>query len=206
MDLIGKQICPEKMDVLYAEPFSKTSLARDFEIMGGEWYIRDEWLTGISHHASGVLISRMEYNTDVLLEFHARTLLPSTHDIDVMWNGSWDREKNVRSNAYVLGIEGWWDGKLGFEKAPDNGFCAVTPLFSFEPGRVYHVQCGSINGHLFCALDGKLMIEAIDPSPIDVACHGLVGFEAYSSQIQFKDFVVKRADYIPLEKQYKPEF
>ena len=48
MDLIGKRIIPEEMEVLYAKPFTETSVAEDFDIRGGEWRVGDGWLTGIS--------------------------------------------------------------------------------------------------------------------------------------------------------------
>ena len=50
-----------------------------------------------------------------MLDFEARTIPPCTHDINCMWSGSWDYETNTRALAYVAGLEGWWDGKVGFE-------------------------------------------------------------------------------------------
>jgi hypothetical protein len=207
MDLIGKRIIPEKMEVIYSRPFTDKSVAEDFDIRGGEWRIEDGWLTGKNPlNAPGMIISRAEYCEDVLLDFRARTVLPSTHDIDVMWNGSWDFDTNTRGVAYVAGINGWWDSKVGIEKSPDYGLNAASRLFLFEPGRIYHVQCGSVAGHIFLIIDGVLALEATDPSPIDTSKHGLVGFEAYASHIQITDFKIKRASFIPVQKEYPPEF
>ena len=207
MDLLGKRIDPENMEVLYSEPFTEESVKRDFDVRGGQWWVQDGWLTGKNpHNAPGMIISRAEYRHDVLLEFRARTVLPSTHDIDVMWNGSWDFASNTRGVAYVAGIQGWWDGKVGFEKSPDYVLNAATSLLPFEPGRVYRVQCGSVSGHVFIVIDGQLSLEVIDPSPIDATRHGLIGFEAYASHIQFTDLKVKRASFTPLKKAYAPEF
>ena len=207
IDLIGKRIIPEKMEVLYAEQFTEKSLASDFDVRGGEWSVQHGWLTGKNpYNTPGMIISRAEYKEDVMLEFRARTVLPSTHDIDVMWNGSWDFDTNKRSTAYVVGLEGWWDGKVGIEKSPDYLLNATTKLLLFEPGRIYTVLCGSVEGHIFCVIDGELALELTDPSPIDVTKHGLVGFEAYASHIQFTDFKVKRAVFTPIKKEYSPEF
>ena len=206
-DLIGKRLSHDKMEILYSEPFTEASFSRDFTVCGGEWSVADGWLTGKNpDNAPGMIISRAEYNCDVLLEFRARTILPSTHDIDVMWSGSWDYSTNTRGTAYVMGIEGWWDGKLGIEKAPDYSLSAATKLFPFVPGRIYTVQCGSVAGHIFVIIDGVLSLEVVDPSPIDTSKYGLVGFEAYSSSIRFTDFKVKRAVYEEMVKKYTPEF
>ena len=207
MDLIGKRVEPESMEIIYYKPFTKRSIAEDFDIRNGEWQVGDGWLTGKNpRNGPGMIISRAEYCEDVLLEFRARTVLPSTHDIDVMWNGSWDYNTNTPGIAYVAGINGWWDGKVGVEKSPDYKLYAASRLFLFEPGRIYHIQCGSVEGHIFLIIDGILAMEVADPSPIDTSKHGLVGFEAYASHIQFADFKVKRAVFTPIKKEYPPEF
>ena len=171
MDLIGKRISPQTMKILYAEPFTSKSLERDFDIRGGEWSVQEGWLTGKNpNNAPGMLISRIAFRKNIMLDFRARTVLPSTHDIDVMWNGSWDFSSNKRCMGYIMGLEGWWDGKVGFEKAPDYKLTAATSLFIFEPGRIYHVQCGNVDGHLFCIVDGNFVLELIDLSLI-LFCH-----------------------------------
>ena len=207
MDLIGKRIDPENMEIIYSKPFTETSIAEDFDVRGGEWRVEDGWLTGKNlQNAPGMITSRAKYCGDVLLDFRARTVLPSTHDIDVMWSGSWNSDTNTRGVAYVAGINGWWDGKVGIEKSPDYKLYAVSRLFLFEPGRIYHVQCGSVEGHIFLIIDGTLALEVSDPSPIDTSKNGLVGFEAYASHIQFTDFKVKRAVFTSINKKYPPEF
>jgi hypothetical protein len=70
-----------------------------------------------------------------MIECEARTVLPSTHDIDFMWNATWDKEKEGRT-AYIVGIQGWMEGKAGFEKLPDYRLVATAPLFHFQPGHL----------------------------------------------------------------------
>jgi len=85
MDLIGKCIIPDKMETIYSKPFTETSLEEDFVVVGGEWSVEDGWLTRKNPgNLPAMLISRAKYCEDVLLDFRARTVLPSTHDIDVM--------------------------------------------------------------------------------------------------------------------------
>ena len=118
-----------------------------------------------------------DYPGNVLMDFEARTVPPSSHDIDFMWNGSWDDRKNQRGVAYVGGIEGWWDGKVGIERSPEYKLVAATPLFDFRPGQVYRIQGGSIEGHCFIFVDGRLLVELTDPDPIDSTRFAKVGFE-----------------------------
>ena len=141
-----------------------------------------------------------------MLDFKASTILPCTHDINVMWNGSWDETTNTRGVAYVAGLQGWWQGKVGFEKSPDYRLNAGTPLIPVYPRERIPYQTGSIDGHVFIIVDGSLLLEVTDPEPIDSSRYGKIGFEAYCSQIQIQDFYVKQIAYQPIEEQYIPEF
>jgi hypothetical protein len=205
--LINKAIDPDTMPVLYERPLSAESIASDFAVFGGEWKFEEGWLTGRnSGNFAGMIISRADFFGDVMLDFTARTLLPASHDINIMWNGSWDEKTKARGPGYVIGIQGWWYGKVGFEKQPDYKLMAATPLFSFEPGRAYHIQAGSVNGHVFILADGKLLMELLDPDPIDNQKYGKIGFEAYCTQVQIRDIKVRQALWQPHETAYTPEF
>ncbi len=107
-----------------------------------------------------MVISRKDFYGNVLLEFTANTVLPSTHDINAMWNGSWNEQTNTRDVAYVGGLEGWWHGKVGFEKSPDYKLNAANPSLIFTPEgntipdgqhrrpRVYHHRrCARAGSH-----------------------------------------------------------
>lgn len=207
IQLMKKKLFPEKMEVIYHQEFTEEMLTKDFEIKGGNWYVLNGWLTGENReNNAGMIISKQDYFGDIMLEFDARTVLPCTHDINVMWHGSWKEENNTRSVAYVAGLQGWWDGKIGFEKSPDYTLNVGTQLFEFVPGQVYHVQVGSIHGHIFVVIDGKLALEITDPNPIDSMKYGKIGFEAYASKIQFRNFSIKKITYQSDEKSYVPEF
>ena len=104
------------------------------------------------------------------------------------------------------GLAGWWNNKTGFEKSPDYGLNATTPLLTVTPGQVYHIQAGSALGHLFLIVDGQLVIEATDTDPIDTNLFGKIGFEAYCSQIKINRLTVRKLVYAPLEQTYTPEW
>jgi hypothetical protein len=206
--IIGKEIDLEQSPILYSEPVSAAMLGRDWKIRSGEWWVDGDWINGLNpHNNPGMIVSHGDFKGNVLVEFEARTVLPSTHDINFMWNGSWDERADCRDVAYVFGLEGWWEGKVGFEKSPEYKLVAGTPLFDFAPGRIYRLQGGSIDGHCFLFVDGQLVLEITDPNPIDSARYAKVGFEAYASHIQIRNIQIRSlTSWQTLAKQYAPEF
>jgi len=205
--IMKKRIRVDRSPILFREPFGPESLQTDWQVRGGQWRIDGEWLHGSNpQNAPGMVTSRVSYFGNVLLDFEARTVPPSTHDIDCMWNGSWDEKTNTRDVAYVAGLQGWWEGKVGFEKSPEYRLNVATPLLPFEPGRIYHIQVGSIDGHVFVFVDGRLILEVTDPDPIDTSRYGLIGFEAYASMIQVRRVVVRQIVWEDRPLSYAPEF
>ena len=123
-----------------------------------------------------------------------------------MWSGNWNEEKNARGLAYVAGLGGFWDRKVGFEKSDEYKLVAATKLMDFEADHVYHMQCGSIGGHVFVVVDGVVALEIRDPDPIDQEKNGRVGFEAFSTRVAYRDLKVLRAEYIQVKEHYEKEF
>ncbi len=207
LKIIRKEIDLDASEVLFDEPFTPQNLAANWTLRSPDWRVEDGWLMGKNpENRPGMVVSRADYPGNILMDFEARTVPPCSHDIDFMWNGSWDEDRNVRGTAYVAGLEGWWEGKVGIEKSPEYKFTVATPLLDFKPGRTYHVQGGSIDGHCFVFVDGKLVIEATDPDPIDPARFAKVGFEAYCSHIAVRNLVVRRIAWRPVDSNYVPEF
>ena len=205
--IMRKAIDLERSPVLYAEPISTKSFAKDWRVYGGEWSVDGGWLTGKNpDNCAGMALLRGDFPGNVLVDFEARTVPPSSHDIDFMWSGSWDEAKHERGVAYVAGLEGWWDGKVGFEKSPEYKLVATTPLFDFHPGQTYHLQGGSIDGHCFVFVDGRLLLELVDPDPIDTRRFTKVGFEAYCSHVQIRNLCVRGLVWEPVTSRYEPEF
>jgi hypothetical protein len=202
-----KKLFPEEMEILYNRPFSEESLKEDFEIRAGKWYVEDGWLVGENRtNFAAMVISKRDFFGPILMEFDAETILPCTHDINVMWHGSFNDETNTRDVAYVAGLAGWWDGKVGFERSPEYKFNVGTQLFDFVPGKTYRMTVGDIGGHIFILADGKLLLEITDPDPINDQKYGRIGFEAYCSKLKFKNLCIKRASYEDDVKEYVPEF
>ena len=207
MKLMHKELIPEECPVLWQKPFTEEVVAEEFEVKGGKWSVKDGWLTGENPgNFPGMIISRADFCENVVVEVTASTVAPCTHDINLMWNGSWDEETNTRHVAYVAGLAGWWEGKVGFEKSPDYLLNVATQIFPFEAGRNYRIQAGSIDGHIFIIVDGALVLELTDPDPIDPKRYGRIGFEAYCAKVRFRDLCIRKAVWTPLSESYIPEF
>ena len=205
--LLRKRINLSASRILYDRPFTPASFSEDWDVRNAEWECRDGALWGRNPRPSpGVIFCKRPFPGNVLVEVKARTILPSTHDIDMMWNMSWDEKRNDRGTAYVAGIQGWWEGKIGLEKSPAYTLTTAAPCPWFVPGREYVIHAGSIDGHCFLFVDGVLRIEMTDPDPIDSAANAHVGFEAYQSMIRIAGLVVRQIAWEPRTMSYHAEF
>jgi hypothetical protein len=204
--IMRKRIDIDASPVLYDRPFTPASFAEDWEYRNSTWECREGAFWGCNPDPTGgVLFTRRSFPGNVLLDFYARTVLPSTHDIDVMWNMSWDETTGARGVSYVAGIQGWWEGKAGIERSPEYKLTATVPCPWFTPGQDFHIQTGSIDGHCFLFVDGVLRLELVDPDPIDSQRHARLGFEAYQSRIRVSRLVVRKIAWEARAMAYAPE-
>jgi hypothetical protein len=205
--LMKKRILLDSSKILYDKPVTEEDLHRLWNVYHSKWQVKDGWLEGENPgNWPGMAILKQDFPGNILVEFEAQTILPSSHDINVMWNGEWLESTNQRGIAYVAGLQGWWTGKVGIEKSNDYKFMVGTPLFDFEPGKIYRIQAGSINGHCFILANGKLLLEAMDPDPIDNQKCTKVGFEAYCSKIRIRNIRIREIYWEPVNMKYEVEF
>jgi hypothetical protein len=205
--LMKKKVLLSKSKILYDRQVTPESLAAEWTIHHSEWDADGEWLTGSNRgNHPGMAILNQDFPGNVLVEFEAQTLLPSSHDINVMWNGEWLEDGDRRGLAYVAGLQGWWTGKVGIEKSDKYEFMVGTPLFSFVPGKLYKIKAGSIEGHCFIFADDQLLLEAMDPDPIDNRKYTKIGFEAYCSRIRIRNIVIRQIHWEEAGMKYEPEF
>jgi len=203
LNLMKKRILLDSSRILFDEKITPESFAQHWSVHHSEWKVDNGWLVGNNPgNWPGMAILNQEFPGNVLVEFDASTILPSTHDINVMWNGEWLEDTDQRGMAYVAGLQGWWTGKVGIEKSPEYTFMTGTPLFGFEPGKVYHIIAGSIDGHCFIFADSKLLLETMDPDPIDNRKYTHVGFEAYASAIRVGNIRVRQIRWEPVDMKY----
>ena len=199
---------PERMETLYDTPFTAESRERDFDIKDGKWYVDEEgWLIGENPNSSAAMVfTKADYFGDVLVEVDASTVLPATRDINVTIHGSWNEEKNTRDKGYVYGLEGWWQGMVGFEQSPEYDLVVNSKLLDFKPGKTYHIVIGNIGNDTFMAVDGVVALNVRSANPIDTEKYGKIGFEAFCTKVRYKNFKINRLEAVEDFEPYRPEF
>jgi hypothetical protein len=201
--LIDKEIDPNKCRILFNTKITPDNFTDHFITHNSQWSVEDGWITGRNpDESAGMAILRHDFPGNILLDFEAHTILPSTHDINFMWNGEWNEDLNSCGNAYIGSICGWHSQRIGIEKSPDYKLIATTPNYTFVPGKTYRVQTGSIDGNCFIFIDNKLAIELNDPDPLDTTKYAKVAFTAWSSSIRIKNIIIRQIIWKTLINKY----
>ena len=208
-----KKVFPEELETLFEIcDFDSEKISTYFDIKGGKWYSEGGWLIGENRECTAAMcVTKKTFTGDLLVEFDAATVTPATRDINVTWHGSWNEDTDTREMGYVMGINGFWEGRIGFEKSPKYDLLVLTELFRFEPGKVYHVTVGSFAlpssaVRVFMAIDDVVALEITDPEPIDITKYGFVGLEAFCTKVKYNNLKVKRLVLTDDYKTYTPEF
>ena len=141
---------------------------------------------------------------DVVLEFDARILPPSYHDIVWFWNTRFGGSPEPWSAGYLGCLGGWYADMAGIEKLPDYKPSAIAPSFRTEPGRWYHIVSGSLGFEHFIAVDGKLVTYFADAAVPDPSEPGYFGFGIFESHAEFTRLKVYRPHPTPRPLAYLP--
>ncbi len=199
--LIGKKIIVDKCPILLNSQPDK-NWQKDWQVMGGEWKEENGWLIGAERgNLGGILFSRESYDCDVIFSFTMKTVLPATRDLNALFCAHW--ENGYLGNAYIVGLNGWWEHKSGIERSPETGLRALTGSYHYTPGTEVRMTTGIIGGHSFLCVDNEIVAELIDPHYIS---GGHVGFSPYCTKLAIKDIQVRRAVYEEFVQSYEPEF
>jgi hypothetical protein len=203
MDLLGKRILYKQSEIVYNDLLEAGGINK-WNVYHSKWHYTNHELTGCnSINRQGMCILKERFPYEIMLEFKARTIEPCSHGIGFMWNGCFESDTQKRGPAYLGVLQGWWRGKIGFEKSPEHKLIACRPWYDFVAGKEYLVQAGTIHGHCFIFVDNQLMIELMDPAPIDYMKSNQIGFEVFSSQVQIKDIMIRKIRWEPLLERYK---
>ena len=154
------------------------------------------------HH--GQIFFNEPVKGDVVLEFDARILPPSYHDIVWFWNTRFGGSPEPWSAGYLGCLGGWYADMAGIEKLPDYKASAIAPSFRTEPGRWYHIVSGSLGFEHFIAVDGKLVTYFADAAVPDPSEPGYFGFGIFESHAEFTRLKVYRPHPTPRPLAYLP--
>lgn len=189
--------------ILLQDPLSNL----DGWIQCGEatWNCEDGALQGATSIGGvhGQIFHPRAFRGDVVMEFDAQTVLPSTHDI-IWW---WHTEIVDRKwgKGYLGGLAGWWRGLAGLEKAPNFTLAALVPMAAFTPGQIYHIVSGSVGARSFLFVDDALLLESLDCGPFPKEHSGHVGFGVYQSRVRITNWTVRAPQFTPIVGHYPEE-
>ena len=80
-----KEVDFENSPVLYNEKITPENLKENWKVYNSVWTVENGWLTGKNQeNAPGMVILNKSFPGNVMVEFEARTIIPSSHDINVM--------------------------------------------------------------------------------------------------------------------------
>ena len=203
ISLLSKKIYMDKSPLLL-----KYSPDEDWQkywqVMAGDWRMENGWLIGTENgNKGGILFSRESFDKNVMLSFTAATVLPATRDVNAVYCAHWDEKTDYLADSYVCGLNGWYDGKSGIERNLTSNLYSTTSLYQYIPGTEVRMTAGAIDGHNFMVVDGKLVTELIDPSPIK---GGHVGFSPYCTILKIKDIEIREIYWEKQKQHYDPEF
>lgn len=203
ISLLGKKIYMDKSPLLL-----KYSPDEDWQkywqVMAGDWRMENGWLIGTENgNKGGILFSRESFDKNVMLSFTAATVLPATRDVNAVYCAHWGEKTDYLADSYVCGLNGWYDGKSGIERNLTSNLYSTTSLYQYIPGTEVRMTAGAIDGHNFMVVDGKLVTELIDPSPIK---GGHVGFSPYCTILKIKDIEIREIYWEKQKQHYDPEF
>ncbi len=201
--LIDREVAPEDSELLFAfDQFTP----EDWSIVrgAGEWRMENGSLQGVWHDDGrgrhGQIFYRYPVAGDILLEFDARLLPPSRHDLIWLWQTSF--EEKPWGEGYLGCIGGWYGDYVGIEKLPrfrPSLFGVWRPLVS---GETVHVLSGTVGGDAFVALNGELVSFFADPAPPAADKPGYFGFGIYQSAAEYRNLRVYRPKPRPVTVGY----
>lgn len=203
IDLLDKTIDTERSEVLAdLTPF----VPGDWTLIkhAPKWTVTSGRIAGGSpdEPTHGQVFYRRPFAGDVLLEFEARIIPPSYHDLVWFWNTRFDAEP--WSAGYLGCLAGWWSNSAGIEKLPAYVPSAIAPSHATEPGKWYHIVSGSCGPAHFIVVDGKLVTYFSDADVPDPAKPGYIGFGIYESHAEYAHLRVLRPFAIPRQPVYEP--
>ena len=201
--VIGKRLRLSESELLYS---FDTFDPQDWTIVKHtpKWTVAPDRLIGGGpdepHH--GQIFFRKPVKGDVVLEFDARIIPPSYHDLVWFWNTRFGMEP--WSAGYLGCLGGWYADMAGIEKLPDYKPSSIAPSFATEPGRTYHIVSGSLGPDHFIAVDGRLVTYFADDAVPDPAEPGYFGFGIFESHAEYSHLKVYRPKAIPRPLAYTP--
>ena len=188
--LVGKLIDLTNSPVLHE---FKSFNAEDWVVVGKpKWEVTGSSIIGgpeLDTH--GQIFYKTPHSDDIIMEFDARLIAPSDHDI--VWWYQTNLENKPWGRGYLACVGGWYRNLAGIESVPDFALSATSNSCRVEPEQWYHIVSGVVANHHFIAVDGSVVFELLDPNSLPDNHSGHFGFGIYQSHVEYRNLAV----YIP---------
>lgn len=197
--LVGKLIDLSSSPILHE---FKIFDADDWIVVGApKWEVTNSSIIGgpeLDTH--GQIFYKTPYQGDIIMEFDARLVAPSAHDI--VWWYRTNLESKPWGRGYLAALGGWFHNRTGIESAPDFTLSATSNSCQVKPDQWYHIVSGVINNHHFIAVDSSVIFELLEPNPLPDNHIGHFGFGIYQSHAEYRNLVVYNPKWQKIEEKY----
>lgn len=148
----------------------------------------------------GQVFYKTPYQGDMIMEFDARLIAPSDHDI--VWWYRTSLESKPWGKGYLACLGGWYRNRTGIESVPDFTLSATSDSCRVKPDQWYHIVSGVVNNHHFIEVDNAVVFELLDPNSLPKNHSGHFGFGIYQSNVEYRNLVVYAPKWKTVEEKY----
>lgn len=189
---------------------SNSEILKEFKSFSAdEWAVtgKPKWevgktsiIGGPEKDTHGQIFYKTPYPGDMVMEFDARLVAPSDHDI--IWWYCTGLEREPWGKGYLGGLGGWYRNRTGIESVPDFALSVTSDSCRVKPDQWYHIVGGVVGSHHFIEVDGAVVLELLDPNPLPDNHLGHFGFGVYQSHAEYRNLVVYKPEWKRVEEKY----
>jgi len=197
--LVGKLIDFTNSSILHE--FKKFS-ADDWITVGKpKWEVnKSSIIGGPELNTHGQIFYKTPYCGSIVMEFDARLIAPSDHDI--VWWYRTNLESKPWGKGYLAALGGWYRNLAGIESVPDFVLSAASNSCPVVSDQWYHIVSGVVNNHHFIAVNDVVVFELLDPNPLPDNHSGHFGFGIYQSHVEYSNLVFYNPKWQKIEEKY----
>lgn len=185
------QLRPDRL--LYHGLTQGENIGETWDPESGMWQEEETGVVGeIREEKAAVLWSRKSFPGDIAVAYRGRAVGGRGLDINCYLNGNGRIYSGSNAQCYIAVVGGWWSGKCGLEKFPEDTLTATTSFFGVERNTWVDVMTGRYENWIFLFVDGEKILELRDPEPIDSVRYPRIAVSTWNSRVEFSDLRVYR--------------
>jgi hypothetical protein len=148
----------------------------------------------------GQLFYKTPYSGDMVMEFDAKLIAPSDHDL--VWWYRTSLTTQPWGRGYLAALGGWFRNRAGIESVTDFALSATSSSCPVLSDKWYHIVSGAVGNHHFIEVDNSVIFELTDPNPLPDSHVGHFGFGIYQSHVEYSNLTVYAPKWRSAEEKY----